>query len=107
MAQPLLHAKGVLGVAFLVPVGQVHQFQGALDIVGTLETPEPGEDLQILCSGQIGVEARGLDETADAGQDARFIPLQRLAEEGHRAGCGSGQAQKHLHGGGLSRSVSS
>ena len=106
-SQPLFHTQGVLGVAFLVPVGQVHQFQGTLDVVGTLEAPEPGEDLQILCPGQVGVEPRGLDETANAGQDARFIPLQRLTEERHRAGCGSSQAQEHLHGSRLSRSVSS
>ena len=49
--QPLFHAQGVLGVAFLVPVGQVHQLQRPFDIVGTFEAPEPGEDLQVFCAG--------------------------------------------------------
>ena len=89
--QPLFHAQGVLGVAFLVPVRQVHQLQRAFDVVGTLEAPEPGEDLQVFCAGQVGVESRGLDEAADAGQDALLVPLQRPAEEGHCAGCGGGQ----------------
>ena len=103
--QPLLHTQGVLGVAFLVPVGQVHQLQRPLDIVGTFEAPEPGEDLQILRPGQVGVEPRGLDETTDAGQDALPVSLQRPAEEGHCAGCWGGQPQEHLHSGSLTRSV--
>ena len=49
--QPLLHPQGVLGVAFLVPVGQVHQLQRPFYIVGTFEAPEPGEDLQVFCAG--------------------------------------------------------
>ena len=103
--QPLFHAQGVLGVAFLVPVGQVHQLQRPFDIVGAFEAPEPGEDLQVFCAGQVGVEPRGLDEAADAGQDALLVPLQRPAEDGHCAGCGGGQPQEHLHGGGLARPV--
>ena len=103
--QPLFHAQGVLGVAFLVPVRQVHQLQRPFDVVGALEAPEPGEDLQVLGSGQVGVEPRGLDEAADAGQDALLVSLQRPSEDRHCAGCGGGQPQEHLHGGGLARPV--
>ena len=103
--QPLFHAQGVLGEKFFVPVGQAHQFQGALDGVLVFQPPQGGENAQILRPRQIGIEARGLDQAADAGQQRLLVARQGLSPDRHFPGGGLGQTQQHLHGGGFSGSV--
>jgi len=37
--------------------------------------PQGSKDTQVLCAGQIGIKARGLNQTANTGQQLLFIPL--------------------------------
>ena len=43
--------------------------------------PQGSKDTQVLCAGQIWVKARGLNQTANTGQQFLFIPLQGLSPD--------------------------
>ena len=64
-----------------------------------------GEDLQVLAAGQVAVEAGLVDDGPDPGQGHVTVSRDGVAEKGHRAGIGVGQAQQHSDQRGLAGTV--
>ena len=79
--KPLFHSKGILRKELLIFVGQSYQIQSIFDGMIVWYTPQSSKDTQVLCAGQIGIKAGGLNQAADTGQQFLFIPLQRLSPD--------------------------
>ena len=59
---------------------QLDDVEHLVDARGRLVAVERGEQLEVLAAGQIGIEARRLDEPGDAVEGARAL-AQRVAAE--------------------------
>ena len=66
--KPLLHTKGILGKELFIFVGQSYQIQSVFYGMIVWYAPQSSKDTQVLCAGQIGIKAGGLDQTANTGQ---------------------------------------
>ena len=53
-----------------------------------------GVDVQVLAAGEVGVEARLLDDRADAGERGGALARQVVAEQAHAAAVGCGEAEQ-------------
>jgi hypothetical protein len=69
--------------------------EGRVDAALGRRLARRGEDLQVLATGQVAVEARFVHDRPDPGQRDVTVPRDGVAEEEHRAGVGVGQAQQH------------
>ena len=57
------------------------EIQSIFDGMIVWYAPQGSKDTQVLCAGQIGIKTRGLNQTANAGEQLLFIPLQRLSPD--------------------------
>ena len=101
----LLHAQGVLGKQFFIPVRQIDDFQSVFDKSGAFQAPQVGKNPKVFRSCQIRIKTRRFDQRADAGQDFLFAAAKRPAPDFYFAGGRGRKAQQHPHGGGFSGAV--
>ena len=59
--KPLLHTKRILGKELFIFVGQSYQIQSVFDGMIVWYAPQSSKDTQVLCAGQIGIKAGGLN----------------------------------------------
>ena len=94
-AQPLAHPHGVLGHLVVGPLQDADTLERRLDAALCRRLTGRGEDLQVLATGEVAVEAGLVDDGPDPGQGRVAVAGDRVAEQGHRPGVGVGQAQQH------------
>ena len=94
-AETLAHAHGVLRHLVVGPVQDADPLERRLDAALGRRLTRRGEDLQVLATGQVAVEAGLVHDGPDPGQRPVTVAGDGVAEEGHRAGVGVGQAQQH------------
>ena len=92
-AQPLAHAHGVLRHLVVGPVEDADALERRLDAALGRRLTRRREDLQVLATGQMAVEAGLVDDRADSGQRHVAVSGDPVAEQRHGAGVGVGQAQ--------------
>ena len=106
-AQPLAHAHGVLRHLVVGPMQDADALERRLDAALGRRLTRRGEDLQVLAAGQVAVEAGFVDDRPDPGQGHVTVPRDGVAEKGHRAGIGVGQAEQHPDQRGLAGAIGS
>ena len=74
-AQALTHPERVGGDAIVRPLGEADAFERPLDPIVRLPLPRGRDHGEVLATGQVAMEARLLDDRADAGE--RRGPLGR------------------------------
>jgi hypothetical protein len=104
-AEALAHPVGVAADLVTGAAGQVDDLQRLVDPVRAGAAVEHGEPLEIPAPGQVGIEARALDEPGDALQRARPRLLPGPAEDPQRPGVRPDQAEQHPQQRGLARAV--
>ena len=80
-AEALAHAVRVAADAILRPVGEVHGVEGLVDLRARVAAVERRDELEVLAAGEVGIEARRLDEPRHAIQCALAVDHRIPAEE--------------------------
>ena len=104
-AEALAHAHGVLRHLVVGPMEDADALERRVDAALGRRLTRRGEDLQVLATGQVAVEAGLVHDGPDPGQRPVTVAGDGVAEEGHRAGVGVGQAQQHPDQRGLAGAV--
>ena len=104
-SEALHHAVRVLADLATRPVGELDDVEDLVDPAPSAVPVQLREQLEVLAPGQVGVEARGLDEPCDSAQGPDRDRLHRNARDLDRALIGSDQAEEHAHERGLAGSV--
>ena len=94
-AEALAHAHGVLGHLVVGPMEDADALERRVDAALGRRLTRRGEDLQVLATGQVAVEAGLVHDRPDPGQRHVTVPGDAVAEQEHGAGVGVGQAQQH------------
>ena len=83
--QPLAHPHRVPRHALVRAVGETDPLERRGDPVVRLALAARCDDVQVLPAGQLGVEARLLDDRADPRERGRPLDGERPSEQPHRA----------------------
>src|SRR5262249_51953443 len=81
--------------------------EGAVDAFLRGPLARGGEDPEVLATGQVVVEARFLDDRADAGEGRLALGRHQMTEERDRPGRRGGQTEQHPDQGRLAGAVRS
>ena len=107
-AEALAHAARVLHdglVGGVLELDHVEQLGDARVGVGARDAVELGGEAEVLCAGQVAVEADGLREVADPPLDGERVTRGVVAADADGPGARLGEAQHHEDAGALARAV--
>ncbi len=103
--QPLAHPMRVATHLVLGTGSQLYDREHLVDARGCAVAVEPGQQLEVLASGQVRVEPRCLHEPGDALQRPRAHTQRVMPEQLHRALARHDQAERHAQRRRLARPV--
>ena len=104
-AEPLAHAERVAPDAVVGARREPDALERAGDAAVGAAVARGGVHVQVLAARQVGVEARLLDDRADAGERGGPLGRQVVAEQAHAAGGRLGEAEQQADEGGLAGAV--
>ena len=93
--EALAHAHGVLRHLVVGPMQDADALERRLDAALGRRLTRRGEDLQVLATGQVAVEAGLVHDGPDPGQRPVTVAGDGIAEQGHGPGVGVRQPQQH------------
>ena len=86
---------GVAADAILGPVGEIDGVERLVDLRARVAAVERRDELEVLAAGEVGVEARRLDEARDAIQCAHAVDHRIPAEQPCAARARTDQPEQH------------
>jgi hypothetical protein len=104
-AEPLPHPLRVGADPVVTAIRQPDPLKGGLEMPPGQRPADGRDHTEVLAAGEVVVEARFLDDGADAGQDVRASRGEGLAGDADRAAVGPGEAGQHAYDGRLARPV--
>ena len=104
-AEALAHAVGVAADAILRPVGEIDGVERRVDLRARVAAVQRRDELEVLAAGEVGVEARRLDEPRDAIECAHAVDHRIPAEEPRAARARPDQPEQHAKRRGLAGAV--
>ncbi len=93
-AEPLAHAHGVAADLVVSALAQTHPLERRPDALVSPSPTRGGEQLEVLASADVSVEAGLVDDGADPGQGLGAVAWNGDAEQGHGAAVGMGEAEQ-------------
>ncbi|HEY2936782.1 MAG TPA: hypothetical protein VGJ25_09280 [Gaiellaceae bacterium] len=104
-AQALAHTERVRLDLLVGAPGEADAVEGTCDALVRLRLAGGRDDVEVLAAREVVVEARFLDDRADAGQCFRPAGGHRVTEDADFAGGDRGEAEQHADERGLARAV--